>query len=166
MAGWKTVPFNPRQRFPELNRLLVEFIVRNVKQSQAVDRKFGITLGIGAVCGTHSGAVITSGRTEPGFRLPPLRRLCSCCPPTQARKIMIPPSLQAPPNVSHRHSTLPRGKAMGRISMHARKALGANPDRPPTPSRSVPHVSNPELLIASHYERRSSSSAASRDRLL
>jgi hypothetical protein len=41
---------------------------------------------------------------------------------------------------------------MGRPIMRSHKTLGASPDRPPTASPSVPHVSNPELEIASHLQ--------------
>jgi hypothetical protein len=107
---------------------------------------FRIVLAIRAVPVAPSDAIITSGRPESGLRLPPLRRLCSCRRPTQARTIAIPPSLPSPPEIKDCRSILPRGNAMGRTITHARKALTPTAFHLPTTSRSVQHVLNQNYL--------------------
>jgi hypothetical protein len=71
ISYWKTVPVNSRQRFPELNRRTFKFIAQNMRiRSQAVGRKFGIALAIGAVHAVYSEASITSGDTDSGSDFP------------------------------------------------------------------------------------------------
>jgi hypothetical protein len=126
LACWKTVPFNPRQRFPELNHQLLESIVRNaVTLSQAVGRKFGLLWRLGPFVGCigtryHFGLHRVGAQTSPSAAI--MFVLSSNSSPDNPD----PLSLQSPSNISDHHSTLPRGKPMNRTIMHACRAPNCN----------------------------------------
>jgi hypothetical protein len=120
LACWKTVPFNPRQRFPEPPAFRICRFARDDTVTGGW-QKAQVALALGAVRAVCSDApslqtALSRAQTSPSAPV------MFVLPLNSSHQDRNPPSLQSLSNISDHHSTLPRSKAMNRTMLHTRKA--------------------------------------------